>query len=80
MNRHPRLIDDPPRPVCCYAGELEKPAQHYSIQLTGIMNATLNPTLLGVFIPTFFLVSLTPGMCMTLSLTLGMTIGVRRTF
>ncbi len=44
------------------------------------MNATLNPTLLGVFIPTFFLVSLTPGMCMTLSLTLGMTIGVRRTF
>lgn len=49
-------------------------------QLIGIMNATLNPTLLGVFIPTFFLVSLTPGMCMTLSLTLGMTIGVRRTF
>ncbi|AKH21293.1 LysE family translocator [Sedimenticola thiotaurini] len=44
------------------------------------MNAVLNPTLLGVFIPTFFLVSLTPGMCMTLSLTLGMTIGVRRTF
>lgn len=31
------------------------------------------------FIGTFFLVSLTPGMCMTLSMTLGMTIGVKRT-
>ncbi|ORJ61580.1 LysE family translocator [Geothermobacter hydrogeniphilus] len=39
---------------------------------------TLPP--LSIFVPTFFLVSLTPGMCMTLSLTLGMTIGVRRTF
>ncbi len=27
-----------------------------------------------------FFVSVTPGMCMTLSMTLGMTIGVRRTF
>jgi len=35
---------------------------------------------LSIFIPTFFFVSLTPGMCMTLSMTLGMTIGVRRTF
>ncbi|XRG82908.1 LysE family translocator [Salinisphaera sp. SPP-AMP-43] len=34
---------------------------------------------LSVFIPTFFLVSLTPGLCMTLSLSLGMTVGVRRT-
>lgn len=34
---------------------------------------------LSVFLPTFFLVSLTPGLCMTLSLSLGMTIGVRRT-
>ncbi|MFT5676238.1 MAG: homoserine/homoserine lactone efflux protein [Paraglaciecola sp.] len=33
-----------------------------------------------VFIPTFFLVSLTPGLCMTLAMTLGMSIGVRRTF
>ncbi|MCE0496012.1 LysE family translocator [Vibrio salinus] len=33
---------------------------------------------LWVFIPTFFFVSATPGMCMTLSLTLGMTIGVKR--
>jgi homoserine/homoserine lactone efflux protein len=32
-----------------------------------------------VFIPTFFLVSLTPGLCMTLAMTLGMTVGVRRT-
>jgi len=40
---------------------------------------TLNLTLLALFIPTFLFVSATPGMCMTLSLTLGMTIGVRRT-
>lgn len=33
---------------------------------------------LWVFIPTFFFVSATPGMCMTLSLTLGMTIGVKK--
>ncbi|MFD2190339.1 LysE family translocator [Pistricoccus aurantiacus] len=38
----------------------------------------INPSLLSVFIPTFFLVSLTPGMCMTLSMILGMTLGVRR--
>lgn len=34
---------------------------------------------LSVFIPTFFFVSLTPGMCMTLALSLGMTVGFRRT-
>ena len=34
---------------------------------------------MGIFIPTFFFVSITPGMCMTLAMTLGMTIGVRRT-
>ncbi len=36
-------------------------------------------SLLAVFLPTFFFVSATPGMCMTLSMTMGMTIGVRRT-
>jgi len=35
--------------------------------------------LLAVFVPTFFFVSITPGLCMTLALTLGMTIGVRKT-
>lgn len=35
-------------------------------------------TLLAIFVPTFFFVSLTPGMCMLLALTLGMSIGVRR--
>lgn len=35
-------------------------------------------TLLSLFIPTFFFVSITPGMCMTLALSLGMSIGVRR--
>ncbi len=34
--------------------------------------------MLSLFIPTFFIVSVTPGMCMTLSMTLGMTIGVKR--
>ncbi|MEI8611221.1 LysE family translocator [Enterovibrio sp. Hal110] len=34
--------------------------------------------MLAVFIPTFFFVSVTPGMCMTLAMTLGMSIGVRR--
>ena len=32
-----------------------------------------------VFFPTFFLVSITPGLCMTLALTLGIRYGVRRT-
>ena len=36
-------------------------------------------SILLIFIPTFFLVSITPGMCMTLAMTLGMTIGPRRT-
>ena len=31
------------------------------------------------FTTTFFFVSITPGMCMTLALTLGMTVGLRRT-
>jgi threonine/homoserine/homoserine lactone efflux protein len=39
----------------------------------------LNMTLLAAFIPTFLFVSFTPGMCMTLAMTLGITIGVRRT-
>ncbi|AJQ92928.1 LysE family translocator [Gynuella sunshinyii] len=39
----------------------------------------ISMTLLAAFIPTFFFVSITPGMCMTLAMSLGMTIGVRRT-
>jgi threonine/homoserine/homoserine lactone efflux protein len=39
----------------------------------------LDITLLSLFIPTFFLVSITPGMCMTLAMTLGMSIGIRNT-
>lgn len=35
-------------------------------------------SLLSLFIPTFFLVSILPGICMTLALSLGMSIGVRR--
>lgn len=36
-------------------------------------------TTLSILIPTFLVVSLTPGMCMTLSMSLGMTIGLRHT-
>lgn len=36
-------------------------------------------SLLLAFVPTFFLVSLTPGLCMTLAMVLGMTQGVKRT-
>jgi threonine/homoserine/homoserine lactone efflux protein len=39
----------------------------------------MNWALLSVFIPTFFFVSITPGMCMTLALGLGMSIGYKRT-
>ncbi|WP_028292915.1 LysE family translocator [Oceanobacter kriegii] len=38
----------------------------------------LNTAALMAFVPTFFFVSITPGMCMTLSMSLGMTIGVKR--
>lgn len=39
----------------------------------------LQLSMLSVFVPTFLLVSLTPGMCMTLAMVLGLTQGVRRT-
>jgi homoserine/homoserine lactone efflux protein len=45
-----------------------------------MMTNMIDTSVLTVFIPTFFVVSATPGMCMTLSMTLGMTIGLRRTF
>lgn len=36
-------------------------------------------TLLIFFIPVFFIISITPGLCMTLALTMGMTIGLKQT-
>lgn len=39
----------------------------------------INLSILAIFIPTFFVVSITPGMCMTLSLSMGMSIGIKRT-
>ena len=39
----------------------------------------MNLVLLSVFIPTFFFVSITPGMCMTLALSLGLRVGYLRT-
>ncbi|WP_394178359.1 LysE family translocator [Marinomonas posidonica] len=38
----------------------------------------MNLALLSAFVPTFFFVSVTPGMCMTLAMTLGMTVGIKR--
>ena len=40
----------------------------------------VNIALLSIFIPTFFFVSITPGMCMSLALSMGMSIGLRKTF
>lgn len=40
----------------------------------------LNLSLLALFIPTFFIVSITPGMCMTLALSLGISVGLKRAF
>lgn len=34
---------------------------------------------LVIFIPTWFLISITPGLCMTLAMTLGMSVGIRKT-
>ena len=39
----------------------------------------MNPELLWVFIPSIAAISLTPGMCMTLAFTLGLSQGYRRT-
>ncbi|WP_353618574.1 LysE family translocator [Spartinivicinus marinus] len=43
------------------------------------MTEVLSLSLIAVFIPTFFFISVTPGMCMMLAMTMGMTIGVKRT-
>lgn len=43
------------------------------------MTSFLNPTIIIAFISTFFFVSLTPGLCMTLAMTLGITVGFRKT-
>ncbi|MBP9491380.1 MAG: LysE family translocator [Aliarcobacter sp.] len=39
----------------------------------------INLSILAIFIPTFFFVSITPGMCMTLALSMGMSIGLKKT-
>jgi len=44
------------------------------------LEIVLDLSILVVFIPTFFFISLTPGMCMTLAMSLGMSIGLKRTF
>ena len=39
----------------------------------------LDFTLLYFFIPVFFIISITPGLCMTLALTMGMALGIKKT-
>jgi homoserine/homoserine lactone efflux protein len=52
---------------------------HYSLLDLTQRTRLMSSALLLALIPTFFFVSVTPGMCMTLALTLGMTVGIRRT-
>lgn len=44
------------------------------------MDSVLDFSILALFLPTFFFVSVTPGMCMTLAMSLGMSVGLKRTF
>ena len=44
------------------------------------MEASVDWSIMTLFIPTFFFVSVTPGMCMTLAMSLGMSVGLKRTF
>ena len=44
------------------------------------MASAVDFSIMALFLPTFFFVSVTPGMCMTLAMSLGMSIGLRRTF
>ena len=52
---------------------------HYPLLDLSQRTRLMSSALLLALIPTFFFVSVTPGMCMTLALTLGMTVGIRRT-
>ena len=52
---------------------------HYPSLVLIIWIKLMSTAFLLALIPTFFFVSVTPGMCMTLALTLGMTVGIRRT-
>ena len=52
---------------------------HYRSLTLIIWIKLMSTAFLLALIPTFFFVSVTPGMCMTLALTLGMTVGIRRT-
>jgi len=44
------------------------------------VEASVDWSIMTLFIPTFFFVSVTPGMCMTLAMSLGMSVGLKRTF
>ncbi|QIR75897.1 LysE family translocator [Sulfurospirillum diekertiae] len=44
------------------------------------MASAVDFSIMALFLPTFFFVSVTPGMCMTLAMSLGMSIGLKRTF
>ena len=44
------------------------------------VEATIDWSIMTLFIPTFFFVSVTPGMCMTLAMSLGMSVGLKKSF
>lgn len=44
------------------------------------MLSAIDFSIMALFIPTFFFISVTPGMCMTLAMSLGMSVGLKRTF
>ena len=52
---------------------------HYLSLVLILWIKLMSTAFLLALIPTFFFFSVTPGMCMTLALTLGMTVGIRRT-
>ena len=43
-----------------------------------ILESLIDLSVLAVFVPTLFMVSITPGTCMTLAMSMGMTIGLKR--
>ncbi len=49
------------------------------LSLLSAVERLMSSTVLAIFVPTFFSVPLTPGLCMALLMTMRMTVGMRRT-
>ncbi len=73
------LIHSEPACTPCVAGSLRIPAVLWERGSGFKGHLIMTSATFSLFLLTFFLVSLTPGMCMMLSLSLGMSVGVRRT-